>query len=138
MAFKIAKSPDEYLEFVNKYHTDTVAQKKVRRNEDGTPTTAMATGIEVDGYIATVPAYNRDTGQVITDRAKLKEMFEPKIRSGEIAVVPVKFSGARDKHPANLWPQLNKQKNAQLYDPAKALKAVKYDFVKKLGDVPLK
>lgn len=133
--FKIAKNAKEYMAFANKYHEDTIAQKKAMRNKDGTPTTVNATGIEIDGYIATVPFYDRDLGRNLTQQ-EARAKYEPLIRQGAIPVVPAKMAVPKEQHPANVWPRTNH--GSQAYDPKRVEGAIGYDYSKKpsLGQAP--
>ena len=133
--FRVTNKANDYLEFINKYHEETLALKKARRNKDGTPTTVLDRGLEVDGYIATVPFYDRETGRNLT-MGEARKKWEPLIRSGEIPVVPADMGVPIENHPANIWPRMNHE--TQSYDPKKALSAIKYDFYEppSLGQAP--
>lgn len=127
---RIATTPEEYLAEANRVHAYSIDNKKALRNEDGSITTALADALEVTGpdgalYIATVPRYDPDKGRPLNDK-ELRERFEPRVLSGEIPVVPAKWDGSPDEHPARLWPRINHDNDA--YNPENARASIGYDM----------
>lgn len=124
-----------YFKFVNKYHKDTIAQKKARRNPDGSVTTVMSTGIThpaYPGFIFTVPSYNRDTGAIMDTKETYsfwKDKIPSLVESGELIPYEDTWVGKdMSQHPLNI---LTKQ-NHQMLDNYKIPEtAYGYDFTKK-------
>lgn len=120
------------MAFVNKYHADTVAQKKATKLQNGSIMTVNSKGVAVNGKIYTVPGYDRDTGKILSDEEALAR-FMPDIKAGRIAGIPLDLGqdmrGA--KHPANIYAREN-HKNIEASE-----EAVGYDFSKKksLGEL---
>jgi hypothetical protein len=89
------------FDFVNQYHRETVKSRKARRNKDGSVTTVLSQGVEIDGKIYTLPGYDRDTGKDMTQQEAVKK-FMPAIRAGLIPGIPAKWDGPMNQHPANV------------------------------------
>ena len=120
------------MAFTNKYHADTVAQKKGARQQNGSVMTVNATGVVYNGKIYTVPGYDRETGQRMTPDEAL-ERFKPDIEAGRVAGLPLDLGkdmrGA--KHLANVYAREN-HKNVEAPE-----EAIGYDFSQKksLGEL---
>ena len=121
-------SQESYMAFTNKYHADTVAQKKAAKQQNGSVMTVNATGVVYNGQIYTVPGYDRETGQRMTPDEAL-ERFKPDIEAGRVAGLPLDLGkdmrGA--KHLANVYAREN-HKNIEAPE-----EAIGYDFSKKIS-----
>jgi len=90
------------LSFNQRYHLATLEENKARQNKDGSMTTVMGVGIPYNGNIYNVPSYDRETGEVITDKDELLQRWMPDIVSGGIKPYPQAFDGDISDHPANV------------------------------------
>ena len=120
------------MSFVNKYHADTVAQKKAAKLENGAIMTVNSKGVVVNGKVYTVPGYDRDTGKILSDEEALSR-FMPDIKSGRVVGIPLDLGKDMrgPNHPANVYAREN-HKNIKASE-----EAVGYDFSKKksLGEL---
>jgi len=126
-------SMEEYMSFVNQYHSDTVRAKKAARTSDGRVMTVNAKGVEHKGMIYTVPGYDRETGKELSDSEAYKK-YLPDIEAGRVKGLPAGKAGVDAKtgiHFANLYARKN-HKNVKA-----DRNAVSFDFYKpSLSDAP--
>ena len=93
------------LSYSQKYHMETLRQNKALLNEDGSITTAYTVGVMHNGKIYNLPAYDRDTGEIIRDHKKLLDKYMDDINTGKVEGYPAKYKGDIKKHPANIAAQ---------------------------------
>ena len=76
-----------YLQFIHDYHNDTVSQGKALRhlNDKGQSitTTVFSRGLPYKGKYYEVPAYDRDTGKILS-KDELFKKYMPMLESGEL------------------------------------------------------
>ncbi len=93
------------VSFINKYHTDTISQKKVLQRADGRKTTVNAYGIPLGNKIYLVPGYDRDSGKVLSEE-EAYSFWKNKIPSlekeGLIQGIEDNWTGSIEDHPANV------------------------------------
>lgn len=112
-------TPVSPFEFVNKWHSKTIADKKVLRNSDGRPTTVNAVGVQVGDKVYTVPGYIPDAegGPKLfkqgtpnwEDRAAAYwvDKIPNLVKEGKLVGIPAKWNGPIETHPANVGAKRN-------------------------------
>ena len=129
---KLNKEEKDWVKFINEYHKNTIKNKLARRNEDGSITTVLATGIPYEGKIYLVPSYIGETGQVL-DQAEAYKYWSPKlpemIKNNAITGIPDDWVGKDiSEHPANI---VAKKNHYMLENESVPSSSIKWDFLKK-------
>ena len=72
-----------YMQFIHDYHNDTVNKGLALRQENGEITTVYSRGIPFQGKIYEVPAYDRNSGSLMSED-EAYEKYTPMLESGSL------------------------------------------------------
>jgi len=127
----LTEEQQKYFKFVNDWHKNTVANKKVAKDKQGRNVTVNAVGLPIGDKIYMVPGYLPDTGKILTEDEAYsywKDKIPQLEKEGKISGIPNNWVGSdMNQHPANVMAR----KNHEFMDEEEIKEdAIAYDYSK--------